>query len=61
MKQKKYYRMDNIGKAKYTISYYDGIQTHKDGSDFYGIHISKNKKDILAFEKQLLKEGYIQR
>jgi len=41
---KYYYEQNNIGKAKYTVSYHDGIQTHKDGSNFYGMKIFKNKK-----------------
>jgi hypothetical protein len=35
-----------IGRAKYSISYYDGIKTHKDGSEFWDIKIFKNKKDF---------------
>ena len=41
--EKTFYRRDNIGKAKYTISFHDGVQTHKDGSRFFGIAIFKNK------------------
>jgi hypothetical protein len=58
---KTYYRRDNIGKAKYTISFHDGIQTHKDGSPFFGIEIFKNLKDLKAFEKKLIAEGYTER
>jgi len=62
MKRKKlYYRQDNIGKAKYTINYYDGVQKHKDGSDFYSIRIFKNKKELLKFEKNLKTKGYKER
>ncbi len=58
---KTYYRQDNIGKAKYTISYHDGIQRHKDGSSFFSIAIFKNKKKLNGFIKKLVSEGYIER
>ncbi len=38
-----YYTMDNVGKAKYTVSMHDGFSTHKDGSKFYGIALFSNK------------------
>jgi len=56
--KKYYYRTDNIGKAKYTVSSHDGIQTHKDGSPFYGIAIFKNKKKLAEHIKQLEADGY---
>ena len=57
--EKQFYQQNNIGKAKYTISMYDGVQTHKDGSPFFGIAIFKNKKKLKAYIDTLLKEGYI--
>ena len=60
-KPKEYYWQENIGKAKYIVSLYDGIQTHKDGSPFYGIRIFKNKKKMKTFIKELEKEGYNER
>ena len=59
--QKVYYHTSNIGKAKYVINYHDGVSTHKDGSPFFDIHISSNKKKRDDFEKELLKQGYTQR
>jgi hypothetical protein len=56
--KKRFYQQDGIGKAKYTISYHDGKQKHKDGSDFYGIQIFRNKKDLEKFRTALLKKGY---
>jgi hypothetical protein len=38
----KYYVQQNIGKAKYMVSYYTG-KKHADGSDFYDVQIFKNK------------------
>jgi hypothetical protein len=56
---KSFYQQNNIGKAKYTISYHDGMQTHTDGSPFFGIRIFSNKKKLKAYTNNLLKEGYI--
>lgn len=50
--------MFNVGKCKYSINYYDGIQTHKDGSKFYDIRIFSNKIKANKFIKELLKQGY---
>lgn len=58
---KTFYQRDNIGKAKYTISFHDGIQTHKDGSPFFGIEIFKNKKKVKLFTDKLISEGYKER
>lgn len=57
--KKEYYRQDNIGSVKYTISYHDGVSKNRDGSDFYGIKLFKNKKDLAAFEQELLNQGYV--
>jgi hypothetical protein len=56
---KQFYRQDNIGHAKYTISFHNGIDKHKDGSDFFGIKIFKNKKKMFAFVDELQRNGYI--
>jgi len=58
--KKRFRQQDGIGKAKYTISYHDGKQKHKDGSDFFGIQIFKNKKDLEVFRKSLLSKGYVE-
>ena len=57
--KKLFYTQDNIGKAKYTVSYTDG-STHKDGSPFYGFAIFKNKVKRNAFISELTKQGYSQ-
>ena len=59
MNRKDYSLQTNIGKAKYIVSYCDGVKTHKDGSRFYDINIFKNKIETAAFIKKLLNEGYI--
>jgi hypothetical protein len=58
---KTFYRQDNIGKAKYTVSFHDGVQTHRDGSPFYGIRIFKNKKKRDRFISDLKKDNYTER
>jgi hypothetical protein len=35
-----------IGSSKYSISAYDGVTKHKDGSPFWNILIFKNKADL---------------
>lgn len=55
---KTYYTRDNIGKAKYTVSHYDGVKTHKDGSPFFDIFITKNKVVRDRFIAGLINQGY---
>jgi hypothetical protein len=57
---KKYKEQDNIGEAKYSVSYHDGKSKHDDGSDFYGIKIFKNKKERDDFVYDLQRQGYIE-
>jgi len=56
---KTFYTMDNIGKAKYTVNFHDGVQTHKDGSPFFAIAIFKNKKKRNTFINNLINDGYV--
>lgn len=56
---KRYYLQDNIGRAKYTVNFFDGQSKHKDGSDFFAIKIFKNKKDVARFVKELQRDGYV--
>ena len=58
---KTFYQQDNIGNIKYTISFNDGIEIHKDGSPFFGISTFKNKIKLNLFKKKLISEGYIER
>lgn len=55
---KLYYTQMNIGRAKYVVSFHDGVKTYPDSSPFYGIAIFKNQKKMKAFIKNLLAEGY---
>lgn len=56
--EKRYYTMDDVGKSKYTVNFYDGKKTHSDGSEFYDIEIFKNKKKRDDFIKDLMSKGY---
>lgn len=55
---KEYYVMENIGHAKYTVNFHDGVSTHKDGSEFYDIKIFKNRPSMEAFIRELERKGY---
>jgi hypothetical protein len=55
---KKFYVQNNIGKAKYVVSHYDGEKKHKDGSDFWDISIFKNKKKLDDFILKLQSAGF---
>jgi len=53
-----YYEQHNVGTAKYSVSYHDGVQTHKDGSPFYDLKIFRNRKLKEAFLRGLRARGY---
>jgi hypothetical protein len=48
-----------IGKAKYVVSYHDGVKKHADGSDFYDIAIFSSQKKMTPFILDLYEKGYI--
>jgi hypothetical protein len=50
----------NIGKIKYLLSYHDGVKMHQDGSKFYDIFCTNNKKVLGKSVKELIKKGYKQ-
>ncbi len=50
--------MFNVGKARYVVNYHDGKKTHPDGSPFYDIHLSRNKREHERFVKSLRAQGY---
>jgi len=47
--------LQNVGKAKYVVSYSNGKKKHNDGSEFFDIAIFHNKKVKNQFIKELLK------
>jgi hypothetical protein len=56
--KKRYTIQYNVGKVKYLVSYHDGVQKHKDGSNFYDIATFKNKEMLNDFVQDLIKKGY---
>jgi hypothetical protein len=58
---KTFYTQDNIGRAKYTVSYHDGESKYKDGSKFFDMAIFKNKKKRDAFVLGLVSKGYTEK
>lgn len=59
--KKTFYVQNGIGKAKYCLSYHDGVSTHKDGSPFFAVAIFKNKKKLNEKIKELRLNGYAER
>lgn len=55
---KTFYVQYNIGKVKYAVSMHDGVSTHNDGSPFFGIYTTNNKKKLKAYTDKLKAEGY---
>lgn len=58
---KQFNTMYNIGRSKYVVNHHDGVKTHQDGSPFFDIAIFKNKKNLNAFQDDLLRKGYVER
>jgi hypothetical protein len=58
--KKRFDEMYNVGRAKYVVSFHDGVKKHNDGSDFFDLRTFKNKKDLEAFKKELLSNGYLE-
>lgn len=58
---KEYYLQDNIGKVKYSVSYYNGKKKNTDGSKFYDFKPFSNKKKRDDFVKELEEKGYVKR
>lgn len=59
MNEKTFSVQENIGNAKYVVSYHNGTSKHNDGSPFYDVFISKNKKSLNDFIDTLTNEGYV--
>ena len=58
---KDYYIQYNIGKSKYCLNYHDGEKRHEDGSRFYDIFLTNNKKELARKIKELKAQGYTER
>jgi hypothetical protein len=57
---KRYNVMYGVGSVKYLVNEHDGVEKHKDGSDFFGIATFKNKLKLKAYIKKLEAQGYIE-
>lgn len=58
---KVYYFQYNVGCSKYVVNYHDGEKKHPDGSDFYDIFLTNNKRTLAKFVSGLKKQGYTER
>jgi len=56
-----YKRSQNIGKAKYVVSHHDGVKKHTDGSPFFDIFITTNKKQLNTFVQGLRDSGFVEK
>lgn len=59
--RKIFHVQNNIGKAKYVVSYHDGEKKHRDGSEFFDVSIFHNKKKLAKFVSGLRSIGYAER
>ncbi len=57
---KSYYTMNNVGSSKYTVSFHDGVKMHSDGSPFYDIFLTNNKRMLGNKLRDLRKAGYVE-
>ena len=48
----------NVGKARYVVSFHDGVKTHKDGSPFFDMRIFSAKRAMQKFVRDLESQGY---
>jgi len=57
---KKFNIRNNIGKAKYVVNFHNGVKQHKDGSEFFDVAIFKNRKKLIKFTANLVKNNYLE-
>jgi hypothetical protein len=56
----KYKINPQIGRSKHSVSFHDGVKTHKDGSEFFDLEIFKTKRELVSFVNQLKSNGYVE-
>lgn len=56
----RFYKQDNIGTVKYSVSFHDGEKTHRDGSPFFDFRTFTNKKLRDKFCKELKRKNYVE-
>ncbi len=47
-----------IGKVRHSVSFHDGVQTHNDGSPFFGIQMCRTARKKTVFVNGLKRQGY---
>lgn len=57
---KRFRQTSNVGRAKYVVSYHDGVKQHDDGSPFFDICLFSRKRGRDRFVRSLLADGYIE-
>lgn len=55
---KRYHETENVGRARYVVTFYNGVKTHADGSPFGDIRIFSNAKRKARFVRELKAQGY---
>lgn len=58
---RRYCVQNNIRRAKYVVSYHDGVKCHNDGSPFYDVSILRNKIDLKKCVQKLNEHGFKER
>ena len=56
---KTYSMQENIGKARYAVSFHDGVKVHSDNSPFRDIRVFSNKRKCNKFIQSLKISGYV--
>lgn len=49
-----------IGTARHVVSFHDGEKTHRDGSAFFDARICRNRRNLKAFTRGLVEQGYVE-
>ena len=57
---KTFYQLNNMGQARYSVSFHDGVKQHNDKSPFYDIRLFSNKAKLAGFIESLKAQGYIE-
>lgn len=57
----RYYVMYGVGKVKYIVNYHTVGNYHRDGSDFFDVYTTNNKRKLEKFTKDLESKGYVYR
>lgn len=58
---KTYYEQNNVGRARYLLSFHDGVKKHRDGSPFFDVKIASNKRQHQKNINELKRQGYTTR